>query len=224
MQVAVSWSGGKESCLACHRAVSDGFKVSHLLNLASKDGRSMSHGIDRKLMCTQSQAVGIPLVQKEVTWETYEQGFKNAVGELKKVGVEGVVFGDIGEVPGHGDWTHRVCGELAVRPITPLWGLDPKKILTKFIGEGFEAVVVSAKADLLGKEWLGRRIDRGFVRDILEKIGVDPCGEFGEYHTLVIDGPMFRRRLEIIRVNEVLKDGYWFLDISGFEAVDKRWP
>lgn len=103
MQTVASWSGGKESCFACYKAISDGFDVTHLLNFVSKEGRCMSHGLDSKLMVAQSQVIEIPIVQREVTWETYEREFKIAVRELKQEGVEGVVFDDI-DVQEHRDW------------------------------------------------------------------------------------------------------------------------
>lgn len=200
----------------------NGFEVSHLLNLVSKDGRCMSHGIDSKLIVVQSQAIGIQMVQKETTWETYEQSFKNAVRELKQMGIEAVVFGDLRTIPGHVGWISRVCSELGVKPITPLWGSDPKQILVEFIGQGFEAVVVSVKADLLGEEWLRRNIDGDFVRDILrDKPKVDPCGELGEYHTFVLDGPLFKSRIKLFEASKVLKNGYWFLNISRYKIVGK---
>jgi uncharacterized protein (TIGR00290 family) len=88
--------------------------------------------------------------------------------------------------------------------------------LTDFINSGFEAIIVVTKADLLSDEWLGRKIDLDFIRDLGElgrTKGITLCGEAGEYHTLVIDGPLFRQRLGILKSKKVLKDGYWFLDI-----------
>lgn len=96
MKVVASWSGGKESCFACSKAVSGGFEVSHLLNFINEDiGRCMSHGLDSKLIRAQSLAIGIPIVQRGVTWDTYERGFKDAIRELKQMGVGSAVFGDV---------------------------------------------------------------------------------------------------------------------------------
>jgi uncharacterized protein (TIGR00290 family) len=106
----------------------------------------------------------------------------------------------------------------------PLWGLSQEKILTDFIGSGFEAIVVVTKADLLGEEWLGRKIDLDFARDLDElgrTKGITLCGEAGEYHTFVTNGPLFNQRLEILVTKKVLKDGYWFLDILECELQAK---
>lgn len=222
MRVAASWSGGKESCLACYKAISDGFVVSHLLNFISKDGRCMSHGVDYKLISAQSQAIEIPVVQREITWDLYEREFKIAVRELRQKGLEGIVFGDIQDIPQHEGWVDRVCSETDIKPVKPLWGRDPKQILTEFICKGFKAIVVKVKADLLGEEWLGREVDRSFVIDLLELEGrVHPCGEFGEYHTYVYDGPLFKRSIKIFDGEKVLKNGYWFLDVSKYQLFEK---
>ena len=227
MKVVASWSGGKESCFACYKAMLDGFEVSHLLNFVSKEKRCMSHGLDPKLMVAQSQAIGIPIIQRKITWDTYEEGFKNTMMKLKQMGIEGAVFGDI-DIQEHKDWVNRVCNEVDIIPIEPLWGLDPEHILTDFIDEGFEAVVINVKADLFGEKWLGRKVDRSFLEDLRKlhsKRNIHICGELGEYHTLVTDGPFFKRRVKILDNRKVLKEGcwkYWLLDISRYEIEEKR--
>lgn len=220
-RVVSSWSGGKDICLACYEAISEGFDVSHLLNFVTKDARrSMSHGLSSKLIYAQSQAVEIPIVQRRTTWETYEQEFKGAILELKQTGVKGMVFGDI-DLQVHKDWIDRVCRELDIKPYLPLWGKDPEQILNDFIDSGFEAIVVSAKADLFDKEWLGRKIDRNFVRDLRNKSGIHLCGELGEYHTFVTDGPMFKRQIRILSSQKTSRNGYWFLDVLKYELLRK---
>ena len=220
MQVVASWSGGKESCLACYKAMSQGFEVSHLLNFVSEDvGRCMSHGLDSKLICAQAKAIEIPIVQRGVTWDTYEQEFKKAIGELKQVGVKGAVFGDI-DLQEHRDWVDRVCKELNIEPIEPLWGADPEQILADFMNENFDAIVVRVKAELFDEEWLGRKINGNFVRELRmlkNRSNFHILGEAGEYHTFVTYGPLFKRRIKILESNEVLKNGYWSLDISKWE-------
>jgi len=135
---------------------------------------------------------------------------------LKRNGVEGMVFGDI-YLQEHRDWIVRVCGELGIAPLLPLWGMAPERVLSSFIEAGFEAVVISAKADIFDEKWLGRRIDPSFLFDLKKKLGqgkeLDVCGEHGEYHTFVVDGPLFRKRMQITYGVRVQRNGYWFLDI-----------
>ena len=109
----------------------------------------------------------------------------------------------------------------------PLWGLNPEQILTDFIDEGFEAIVVNVKAELLGEEWLGRKVDRSFLRD-LQKLRREHdfhvCGKLGEYHTLVTDGRIFKGRVRILDSRRVLRKGYWsfwLLDILRYKIEEK---
>jgi uncharacterized protein (TIGR00290 family) len=223
-RVVVSWSGGKDSCFACYKAISEGFDISCLVNFVSKEGRCMSHGLDSKLILAQSEAVGVPIVQREVTWETYEQGFKGVMRELERSSIKGAVFGDISNIAGHEGWIDRVCSEVGIKPVKPLWGSDPKQLLTDFIEEGFEALVVMAKAILFDKKWLGRKVDDAFINDMLKlrkQANIDLCGELGEYHTFVYDGPIFKKRLEILDFRRKSMEGYWFLDIKDFKIAEK---
>jgi uncharacterized protein (TIGR00290 family) len=213
LKVAASWSGGKDSCFACYKALADGFRVSHLLNMVNRDAkRGMSHGLPCELIAMQARAIGLPIVQRETTWDTYEREFKEAVTGLKQMGIGGMVFGDI-DLEEHRDWVERVCGEVGVKAFLPLWGVEQEQIIADFVARGFEAIVVSAKADLLGSGWLGRSIDGRFISD-LKAVGVTMCGEEGEFHTFVTNGPLFKRRVKILKGDGVLRDGYWFLDIS----------
>lgn len=224
MRVVASWSGGKESCFACYKAISEGFEIPYLMNFISKDGRCMSHGLDSKLILTQSEAIRIPMVQRKVTWEAYEKEFKSVVCELKQNGVEGAVVGDISNIAGHESWIDRVCNELGIKPVKPLWGSDPQQLLTDFITEGFEALVVMVKADLFDEKWLGRKIDESFIKDLgklKEEVDIHFCGELGEYHTFVYDGPLFKKRLEILDFKKRLTKGCWFLDIGSYDIVEK---
>ncbi len=223
MKVAVSWSGGKDSCFACYKALSQGYQVSHLMNFISREANRISfHDIDRSLIQAQSQATGIPLVQSGVAEKggDYEQVFKDTLRELKVKGVEGLVCGDI-DVQEHRDWLERVCGAVEVEAIFPLWQQSREEIVNQFINSGFEAVVVSAKAEFFDSSWIGRKIDRGFLQDLRKSLPqVDLCGEFGEFHTLVVAGPLFHRRIHLLETEPVLKNGFythWLLEILRYE-------
>ncbi len=219
-----SWSGGKDSCLACYRAVANGLKVRYLVNMITEDGsRSWSHGQPAQLLQVQSQAIGIPLVQRRTTRACYEAEFKNTLLALKQEGVTAGVFGDI-DVEEHLQWIHRVCQEVNITPHLPLWGESQDKIIRDFIELGFEAIVVTTKADLLGEEWLGRRVDLNFLKQLAEiraTKDITPCGEHGEYHTFVIDGPLFKKRIEILETSKILREGYWFLEVVKYDLVPK---
>jgi len=223
MQAVASWSGGKDSCLAYYKAVSAGMEISHLLNLIKADGtRSMSHEVDPEMIVSQAATIGVPVIQKRVTWDTYEQGFKKAISELKMKGVEAVVTGDIDLLEGK-EWNDKMGSELGVKFISPLWENEPELILSDFVAAGFEAVVVCIKSVAVDETLIGRRVDSNFIKELCQGNGskIHPCGELGEYHTLVINGPIFRKRIEILESKQVLREGYCFLDISKYELISK---
>ena len=211
MSYISSWSGGKDSCFACYQAISEGYNISHLLNFISKEYQRVSfHGTEAKLIQLQAEAIGIPLLQKETTWNGYEQEFKDAVKSLIPDGVTGMVFGDI-YLPEQKDWVERVCRELGIEVIEPLWGRGPERILLEFIDAGFEAMIVSAKSTLFDDKWIGHRVDREFL-NYLKDNNIDLCGENGEYHTFVTDGPIFQKRIKITKSQSIIRDGYRLLD------------
>jgi len=220
-KVIASWSGGKDSCLAFYKAANLGYTVSYLLNTISKEYKRVRfHGIKDILIQAQAQALGIPLLQKETTAENYEQEFKDAISSIISEGIEGMVFGDI--YPHMREWADKVCGDLGIQAIEPLCGHNSEEILFDFIDSGFEAIVVATQANLLGEEWLGRKIDKLFLNDIKRLNNIDVCGENGEYHTLVIDGPIFKQRINIKESQKTLRDGYWFLDIKDYQLIKKN--
>jgi len=211
MSYISSWSGGKDSCFACYLALGQGYKISHLVNFISREFKRVSfHGTEARLIQLQGQAIGIPLVQKQTTWDGYEPEFKEAVRSLLPQGIKGMVFGDI-YLEEHRDWVERVCGELGIEAIEPLWNKDAEKIFTDFIDAGFEAIIVSAQAELMDEGWVGQWVDRKFLA-YLKARNIDLCGENGEYHTLVVNGPLFKRRLEIIEGRTINRDNHWLLD------------
>lgn len=225
-KVVCSWSGGKDSCLACFKAMKNGYRVERLLTFVSKQyKRCCFHGIEMKLSKLQAESTGIPLIHKAAgrSMKSYERDFKQAVSALRQKGIKGMVFGDI-YLDEHKAWVERVCGELDIVPIEPLWGMEPGAVAREFVDAGFKAIVVSCKADLFDRDFVGRLYDRKLIRE-LEKRGICPCGENGEFHTLVVDGPLFGRRVEILESRPILKEGFWkhwFLDIRKYGAGEMR--
>jgi len=222
MKVACLWSGGKDSCFACYKAILEGYQIISLLNFThSKGAYSLSHGLPAKIIASQAKLISLPILQKRMPEGAYEKEFKDLIRQWKiEKGMEGIVFGDI-YVQEHKDWIERVCGETGIKAIFPLWGLDTKKIIFDFIDSGFHAIVVCVKDDILVNDWLGRKIDRKFIEELLKfNPGIDPCGENGEYHTLVVDGPIFKKRIEILEAYPIIKEDFCkrrFLDIRRFE-------
>lgn len=251
-----SWSGGKDSCFACYKALQAGYKITHLLNFISKEYKRVSfHGIEARLIKTQSELAGIHLLQKETTPNNYENEFKDAVkslvhnerimsqrdiksnekypsptllsqgagarGRVENVfsgEIKGMVFGDI-YLEEHKQWVERVCKELGLEPIEPLWERKAEELIWDFINNGFHAVVVSGQAKLIDKQWIGRPVNEDFIVYLKTKSDVDICGEKGEYHTFVVAGPLFKGRIDITETEVINRDGYWFLDIKDFKVI-----
>ena len=223
MKVVVSWSGGKDSCFACYKAIQEDQDVSQLLIMMSDPSKSSFHMISSELLDAQSQAIGIPIVKYTTTPDAYEQDFKKALSQMKAKGVEGIVTGDVCDVALHEPgWLDRICKEVGLTPVKPLWHRDTMQILNDFITEGFKATLVRVKTDVLGMEWLGREINKEFFDDLLKRGTVDPCGERGEFHTFVTDGPLFKKRIEILESEKVKLNGHGRLVIKRFEIKPKR--
>jgi len=218
MKVVSLWSGGKDSCFACYKAKISGHEILALFNFTDTEGKnSLSHNLPAKLIVKQAELAGIPLVQKAMPKETYREEFKDLISEWKKKsGIQGIVFGDI-YLKEHKDWIDEVCKELEVEAILPLWERDTKELILEIINSGFKSIVVAVRVGSLGKEWLGRNIDKEFVEEL--KPEIDPCGEKGEFHTLVVDGPIFRKPIKIVEVEHIFKENFgkhWFLDIQKY--------
>ena len=215
-QVFCSWSGGKDCCLACHLAARNGLKVRYLANMITDDGkRSWSHGQTPELLKVQSQALGIPLIQQRSTSTDYATNFKDMILDMKREGVNGGVFGDI-DFNAHREWIEKVCQEAGITPHLPLWLRSQDKIMRDFIKLGFEAMVVSVRTDLLDETLLGQKVDLDFVKHLeeLKKTrDITTCGEAGEYHTFVTDGPLFQKRIEVRESQKINEDGHAILKI-----------
>jgi diphthine-ammonia ligase len=223
MKVVASWSGGKDSCFAAYKAAQQGYQVTDLLTMMMSETKSNFHMIRSDILDAQSDAMGIPITKQKATPQTYENDFKAALKKFKAKGAEGLVTGDIYEVAGHEEgWLGRVLKEVGLTPVKPLWMGDTKQIYLDYLKSGFKATVVRTKLDLLGMDWLGRVLDKKFYDDILKLGNVDACGEGGEYHTVVTDGPTFKKKIEILETAKHKVDGGWgYLEIKRFAVKTK---
>jgi len=215
LKAFISWSGGKETSLAFYRVIKkEDIKIGYLLNMISSDGKdSCSHGVSAKLLKAQAEAMQIPIVQRKTTWKRYEEEFKKAVSDLKRKGVGAGVFGDI-DLQEHRCWVERVCQDLGITSILPLWKEEREKLLEEFIQAGFRAKVCAINACFLDEEWLGREIDKKFIEDLKTLGNIDLCGERGEYHTFVYDGPIFKKSVKFILGRKVLEGKHYFLELK----------
>ena len=179
----------------------------------SEDGsRSRSHGLRPEIVLRQAELLGVELVSGRCSWQTYEQEFKRVLGELRTRGFTDVVFGDI-MLDAHKQWVERVCGEVGLKATEPLWGESTTALFHEFLGLGAEAQIVAIKASLLDENWVGQTLRTEMLPEF-ERLGVDACGENGEYHTLATNAPAFAAPLKVKETGRLLRDGYWVLDLS----------
>jgi diphthine-ammonia ligase len=188
--LAVSWSGGKDCCLALDRACAAGLEVTTLVAFFDETGKTTrSHGIPRPVMEAQADALGLRLVTPSAAWGDYERVFTETVGTLKGEGITGLVFGDIDLQP-HRDWIDRKCAHLGIDAHLPLWHVRRADLAREIVARGFKPIVVATDDRHLDASFCGRAYDADFLAALPQ--GVCPCGEDGEFHTFVADGPILR--------------------------------
>jgi len=198
-----SWSGGKDSMLALHRALESGDDVQALLAMFDETGeRSRSHALPPHLMQAQADALGIPLVMRRATWQTYEAVFGEQLRAFAAQGITRGLFGDIDLQP-HRDWEEKVCAAAGIEAVLPLWQAPRRALVDELFALGYRARVVTVDARFLDASFCGCEFDARFVAGLPD--GVDACGENGEFHTFVFDGPRFAKPVahEVVRVHEL---------------------
>lgn len=214
--VLVSWSGGKDSCLALYELQRNGgFAVEALLTTLTRDfDRISMHGVRRALLEDQAASLGIPvrevLISKGADNAEYEAKIGEALDTARHGGIEAVVFGDLflADIRAYRD---RLLARHGLAGLYPLWGRDTAALIRDFLCLGFKAVVVCVDPAKLAPCFVGRIIDEAFLADLPS--AVDPCGENGEFHTFVFDGPNFSMPVRFSFGEIVCRDSFWFCDL-----------
>jgi uncharacterized protein (TIGR00290 family) len=214
----LSWSGGKDSMLALHelKAAND-VEINALLTTYNTDyGRVFMHGIRIEMLRTQAESLGIPLIEvglsKDHTSADYEQDMKDALLPMKKDGITSVAFGDIFLEDLRQYRTERLA-QIGMDAIFPLWKRNTKDLAKRFIELGYKAIVTCVDGNELGEEYVGCEYDKDFLQNL--PASIDPCGEYGEFHTFAYDGPMFKKRISFSIGEKVLRDNrYWFCELE----------
>ena len=212
--VFCSWSGGKDSALALHEAQRAGAEPRLLVSMMVEGGeRSRSHGLSREVLAAQAAAVGLPIEFGAASWSGYEAELIRVLeASIADGGPTVGIFGDI-DMQDHRDWVERVCGLVGAEARLPIWQRDRRALMDELLDLGFRAVIVAVRDGVLPEDLLGRTIDADVVAAI-EAAGADAAGENGEYHSLVVDGPLFERPLAVAAGERSLRDGVWFTDIG----------
>ncbi|WP_066895003.1 diphthine--ammonia ligase [Clostridium nigeriense] len=211
----MSYSCGKDSTLALYRMIESGHKpVALLITVDKKVLRTWFHGVPEELLQEVSKSLNIPLLLVKCEGEEYKNAFSKALNKAKKeLGAEACVFGDI-DLEAHRVWCTERCDEANMEAIFPLWLEGREKLTFEFIDTGFKTVIKNVRLDVLSTDFLGKQLTKPVVEDIV-KAGSDACGENGEYHTFVFDGPLFKYPIKFKENGIITNDTHGFLDIVG---------
>ncbi|MGZ7160997.1 MAG: diphthine--ammonia ligase [Methanobacterium sp.] len=226
MQVAVLFSGGKDSTMACYEALKDGHEVKFLVSLISDNPSSyMFHVANIHVAELLAEAMSINFIQK-VTKGIKEEELEDLteiLGNLKDNGVEAIYSGALHSVY-QKSRIDNICDELGLKSCAPLWHRDPEEYIKEIINLGFEVIITSVSAEGLDKSWLGKKIDFDVlneIKDLNKKYGIHMAFEGGEAETLVLDGPIFKKRIKIVESETIWdRDSGYFL-IKDAILVDK---
>lgn len=182
-RAVVSWSGGKDCCLALHR-VRDQFDIIGLITMMTEDGRrSRSHGLRPKLLQKQSQLLGIPHFTEGAAWTNYDNAFGRLLSRIRAERVTHVIFGDI-YPDANRTWAENMCAGQGLTAVEPLWGEPTDRLAYEFLSTQSIAVITTVRDAYLDDSYLGKPLARELVQAFVQT-GIDPCGERGEFHTFV---------------------------------------
>lgn len=215
-RVLVSWSGGKDSSMALEELLKEGrYQVAALLTTLTRESDCISmHGVRRALLERQAESLGLPLEQvvipKSASNQEYEGALERALAAYREAGVGSMVFGDL-FLEDIRNYREELFGRLGMRPLFPLWKRDTPALIKDFITKGFKAVVTCVNSKALDSSFAGRVIDSEFLS--LLPPDVDPCGENGEFHTFVFDGPLFKEKISFKTGNVRLEDNHYLCDL-----------
>jgi uncharacterized protein (TIGR00290 family) len=215
LPVLMSWSGGKDSCVALREIQSAQIRVAALLTTITRDyDRISMHGVRRELLETQARSLGLPLhqvlISKDATNEEYEAKMGEAFSQYRGKGIDSIVFGDLflEEIRAYRE---QFLARHHMRGLFPVWKRDTSAFIRQFLELGFRAVVTCVDSKVLDQSFAGRLIDKSFLSSL--HAGIDPCGENGEFHSFVFDGPIFTAPIKFSLGDTVLRESFWFRDL-----------
>jgi ABC transporter with metal-binding/Fe-S-binding domain ATP-binding protein len=220
MKLAILFSGGKDSSFAFYKAMKKN-EIVCLITLISKNPESyMFHTPNINLAEVQAQAIGLPLLTLETEGKKEEElkDLKKAIELAKeKYGIEGIVTGAVRSAY-QSTRIQKLCDELNLKCINPIWQIDLKEYLDEFISSGFKAMIVGVFSYPFDESWLGKILDKKTVEELLkisETAGINIAGEGGEFETFVFDGPIFKKRIEVLQGSKT------FSNYSGIYKIEK---
>ncbi len=218
----LSWSSGKDSAMALHRILrSKDFEIVCLLTtITDRFHRISMHGVREELLDAQAQSVGYPIQKVVIPYpcsnQVYEERMANFLSGWKTKGVRHVIFGDL-FLEDIRNYREQKLSQIDMTPVFPLWGEDTAELAREMLKVGFRAVVTCVDPKRLEPKFAGHLFDETFLRNIPP--GVDPCGENGEFHTFVYDGPIFNQPISVKVGETVTRDGFTFTDLEQQDSI-----
>lgn len=215
-RAAVSWSSGKDSAYAMYSAVKSGKYdvVALLTTVTSSYERVSMHGVRESLLMEQTKKAGLPLIKAVIppksTNEEYDKAMSKAIEEMKQLGIEYLIFGDI-FLEDVREYREKRMERTGIKPVFPLWGRNTKELASEIINAGIYAEIVCLDPKKLDREFGGSPFDSELLDSLPDS--VDPCGENGEFHTFVLKAPFFSEDIPVAKGNSVERDGFLFTDL-----------
>jgi uncharacterized protein (TIGR00290 family) len=210
------WSGGKDSAMALHtlRQRDDVRVVALLTTVTETYDRISMHGVRRELLVRQAQSLGLPLHEVRIPPQCvnpiYEARMEEALGVQYDAGIRTVAFGDI-FLEDLRAYREKSLARIGMTALFPIWKRDTRELIRAFQASKFRAIAVCVDPKVLDRSFAGRELDDAFFRDL--PAGVDPCGENGEFHTFVFDGPIFREPIAVRAGETVERDSFIYCDL-----------
>jgi uncharacterized protein (TIGR00290 family) len=212
----ISWSSGKDSAFALHqvRRIGELEVVGALTTVTETFGRVSIHGVRQQILHAQCEAAGLPPRIVPIPYpcpnEIYEARMGEAIAAAMRDGITHMIFGDLFLEDIRSYREQKLAGT-GITPVFPLWRRPTLALAHEMIASGFEAYIATVDLKKLSAEFAGRKFDLQLLADLPD--GVDPCGENGEFHTCVVAGPIFTRRLAVTPGERVERDGYAYCDL-----------
>lgn len=196
MKFVMSFSGGKDSILALHKMIEAGHEaVALLVMFKEQEERSWVHGLDVPMLEAIAGAMNIPLLCCHADMKTYAEDMERYLKKAQEMGAEACAFGDI-DIEDHRKWDEERCTAVGMKAFLPLWGCDRTENVREVIRQGYRCVIKCVRNGMLPESLLGKNLSEEVLEE-MKKYDVDLCGENGEYHTVVVDGPLFKHPVEL---------------------------
>ncbi|MGL5355675.1 MAG: diphthine--ammonia ligase [Cetobacterium sp.] len=211
-KVVVSFSGGKDSILSLHKVISLGYEpIALITTVNKKKNESWFHDISVEILKQVSLAVNIPLLLVECDGENYEDYFESALKNMELLGAEACVFGDI-DIEHHREWGEQRCKNTNLEALFPLWKHNREELVNEFINLGYKALIKKVNLSNMSIDFLGKTLSTELLEDI-KATGSDVCGENGEYHTFVYNGPIFSKEVSLKNNKNTINENTILLEL-----------